>query len=176
MADHVKEEIVTPRQKVVPMIGYVVFTIFAFISAIVAATYLMAVMSSFNLMNVLMVVIFGGGAWMMWWGKDMLRVEYEYSFTNGVVDVSQVINNRRRKDVVSFRTREADLVAPADDPRLAELRKRKDVKIIRAYLNPGARLYFAQFRKGDSTVVLLFEPSEEFLKLMRIYNERNVVL
>lgn len=176
MADHVKEEIVARRNKAFPMFVYVLLTIVAVISAIIGAFYLMALFSGFTIANLLAFVFFGGGAWLMWWGKDFLRVEYEYSFTNGVVDVAQVINNRRRKDVISFRMRETDLVAPMDDPRFEPLSKRQDVTKLRAFLNVGAPLYFATFKKNEKTYLLYFEPSEELLKLMRMYNERNVTL
>lgn len=176
MADNVKEEIVYRRKNALNMIIYV-FTMFsAVIFAIVAAFALNVVFSQPSVEGAIFLVVIGGGAVLMWFGKDYLRIEYEYSFTNGVVDIAKVINNRRRKELVSFKTREVELVANIDDPKLIGIRSRPNLKKINAILNGDSGIYFASFRKNEVQYLLYFEPSQEFLKMMRIYNERNVII
>jgi hypothetical protein len=103
-------------------------------------------------------------------------VEYEYSFTNGVVDIAQVMNNRRRKELVSFKTKEVELVASIDDPKLRNIESRPNLKKVRAVLNAESNIYFASFRKNEKQYLLYFEPSKEFLRLMRMYNERSIII
>jgi hypothetical protein len=179
MADNVREEIIFKRKKAFSLIAYVVLTLTAILAGLIGAINLMGIMTpqaGFNLPALIAFVIFGGSAVLMWFGKDYLRVEYEYSFTNGVVDIAQVINNRRRKELVSFKTKEAEMVASIEDPKLLNFEKREGIKKVKAVLNPDSRIYYAVFRKNEVQYLLYFEPSPEFLKLMRMYNERNVVL
>lgn len=178
MADYVKEEIISKRRKALSMITYMILSVFAIIFGIVGAVNLMGIMdqSGLNLYALISFVVFGGGAVLMWFGKDYLRVEYEYSFTNGVVDIAQVINNRRRKELITFKTREVEIVAPIDDPKLRNFESRQNIKKVKAVLNADSRIYFACFRKNEQQYLLYFEPSEEFLKFMRIYNERNITI
>ncbi len=176
--NNVKEEIVIKRKKALDMILYVVLLLSSIFFGLIGAMNLMGIMGAggFNISAVVGLVIFGGGAALMWFGKDYLRVEYEYSFTNGIVDISQVLNNRRRKELVSIKTREVELVAPIDDPRLFNIEKRQGIKKVKAVLNADSRIYFAVFRKNEQQYLVYFEPSEEFLRYMRMYNERNVVI
>ncbi len=176
--NNVKEEIVIKRKKALDMILYVVLLLSSIFFGLIGAMNLMAIMGAggFNISALLGLVIFGGGAALMWFGKDYLRVEYEYSFTNGIVDISQVLNNSRRKELVSIKTREVELVAPIDDPRLFNIEKRQGIKKVKAVLNADSRIYFAVFRKNEQQYLVYFEPSEEFLRYMRMYNERNVVI
>lgn len=176
--NNVKEEIITKRGKALAMFLYVIMLLSAVFFGLIGATSLMGVVTQngFSLEALISLVIFGGGAALMWFGKDYLKVEYEYSFTNGVVDIAQVINNRRRKELISFKTREVELVAPIDDPKLHNIEQRPGIKKVKAVLNADSRIYFAVFRKNEQQYLVYFEPSEEFLKYMRMYNDRNVII
>jgi hypothetical protein len=178
MADNVKEEVIVKHKKALSMFMYVIIMFTTIISGLIGSISLMNLIgpSGFSIPSIISFVVFGGGAVLMWFGKDYLRVEYEYSFTNGIVDISQVINNRRRKELVSFKTREVEMVAPIDDPKLRNFESRQNIKKVRAVLNTDSKIYYACFRKNEVQYLLYFEPSEEFLKFMRIYNERNVIL
>jgi hypothetical protein len=177
MADNVKEEIITKHKKALSMFAYVIMIFTAVISGLIGSVALMGITSSGNMLaSIITVVIFGGGAVAMWFGKDFLRVEYEYSFTNGVVDIAQVVNNRRRKELITFKTREVEYVASIEDPKLHNFESRPNIKKIKAVLNADSNIYFASFRKNDAQYLVYFEPSPEFLKFMRMYNERNVVI
>lgn len=179
MADNVREEIIFKRKKALSLIGYVILLLTAIVSGLIGAICLMGIMTpqgGFSLAMLIQFVIFGGGAVLMWFGKDYLRIEYEYSFTNGVVDVAQVINNRRRKELISFKTKEVEMVASIDDPKLRNFEQRPNIKKIKAVLNADSEIFYAVFRKNEIQYLLYFEPSREFLKLMRMYNERNVMI
>lgn len=176
--NNVKEEIVFKHKKTLSMLAYVVLAISAVIFGLIGAISLMGIVGAngINFGSIIYLVIFGGGAVLMWFGKDYMKLEYEYSFTNGVVDVAQVLNNRRRKELVSFRTKEAELVAPIEDPKLHNIEARPGIKKIKAVLNADSEIYFACFRKNEVQYLLYFEPSKDFLQYMRMYNDRNVII
>lgn len=41
-------------------------------------------------------------AGLAFYGKDYLRLDYDYSITESIVDVSRVLNNKRRKHLIEF--------------------------------------------------------------------------
>ena len=177
MADHFKEEIVVKKKKILSTLIYIVMWMSMLFSALVASIYLMQLTSGrFTLDVIIPFVIFGGGAWLGWWGKDFLRVEYEYTFTNGVVDIAQVINNRRRKEALSFKMKDVEIVASIDNPKLHNYEQKQNIKKIKAVVNADSPIYFVFVKKNDQYCLIYFEPSADFLKLMRIYNDRNVFI
>jgi hypothetical protein len=176
MADNVKEEIIFRHKNALNMILYGFSMVSAVILGIIAAIQLNVMLYNLSIPSVIAFVVIGGSAVLMWFGKDNLRVEYEYSFTNGVVDIAKVINNRRRRELISFKTREVELVASVDDPKLNGIKSRPNLKKISAVLNGDSAVYFASFRKNEVQYLVYFEPSADFLKMMRIYNERNVII
>lgn len=177
MADHFKEEIVTKKKKGLSMLIYIVMWISMLFSALVASVQLMAIMNgSFSVPGIIVFLIFGGGAVLGWWGKDYLRVEYEYTFTNGVVDIAQVINNRRRKEALSFKMKDVEIVASIDNAKLHNYEQKQNIKKIKAVVNVDTDVYFIFTKKNDQYYLIYMEPSAEFLKLMRMYNDRNVFL
>lgn len=176
--NNVKEEIVVKHKQGLSMLLYVILLISAVIFGLIGAVSLMGIVGAngISVPSIIFLVIFGGSAVLMWFGKDYMKVEYEYSFTNGVVDIAQVLNNRRRKELISFRTREVELVASIEDPKLHNIEARQGVKKVKAVLNVDSEIYFASFRKNEVQYLVYFEPSKEFLRMMRIYNERNVIV
>ncbi len=179
MADHfrletvTKEEIVVKKHKGLYNLLYVLLWFTLLVCAIIAATNLMGLMSgNLSLPTIITTLVFGGAAWLGWWGKDLLRVEYEYSLTNGIMDIAQVINNRRRKEALSFRMRDVEILAPIDDPKLQGYEQRPGIKKIKAVLNADSTVYFLFVKKDEQHYLVYMEPSEEMVQLMRRMRDR----
>ena len=56
---------------------------------------------------------------MGWYGfyvlKNNQRIEYDYTFTNGVLDIAKIINNSKRKRLLSMNVKDFEVVAPISD-------------------------------------------------------------
>ena len=62
--------------------------------AMIGLSGVMGMMTTgFSIMPIIMLVLFGGMAFLIFRYKDELKSEYEYVFTNGDLDVSKVLNN-----------------------------------------------------------------------------------
>lgn len=170
-----KEEIIIKKRKGLYTLLYLLMWFTLLVSALIAATSLMGMMSgNFSVQYIVTTVVFGGAAWLGWWAKDFLRVEYEYSLTNGIMDISQVINNRRRKEALSFRMRDVEIIAPLDDPKLHSYEQRPNVKKIKAVLNSENPVYFLFVKKNEQYYLVYMEPSEELVHLMRQMRDRYI--
>ena len=63
-----------------------------------------------------MAVVFLSGAFLLWRAALRLRTEYDYSFTNGVIDVARVMNGRKRTYLTSFDVKELRAAGEENSP------------------------------------------------------------
>ncbi len=121
---------------------------------------------------VALVPILWGGAI---FGTVVLRrnfaIEYEYIFTNGVLDIDVIKGRARRKNLVSIPCKSIEYMAPMRNNFST------DRKIIDAIYNEKlGRKYYVNFTQGGVAHTLLFQPPEKILDNMKKYNPRNIEL
>lgn len=110
-----------------------------------------------------------------WWLINSMRLEYEYSLTNGDLTIDEIIARRRRKRVIQLDVRDAEVFRPYEPRQYAG---RQFPTILE--LNSGAPddqpwcLEITHRSKGKT--LLIFSPSERFLKAVRPFLKRQVAL
>lgn len=102
---------------------------------------------------------------------QQFSVEFEYSFTNGVLDIDKICGRARRKNVVSIACRNIERMAPA----------RGNFSTERTVINANydeklGRKYYVNFSQSGVAYTLLFQPPEKILDNMKKYNPRNIEL
>ena len=102
---------------------------------------------------------------------QQFSVEFEYSFTNGVLDIDKICGRARRKNIVSVACKNIERMAPARANFTTER------TIINAnYDEKLGRKYYVNFSKSGVAYTLLFQPPEKILDNMKKYNPRNIEL
>jgi len=48
------------------------------------------------------------------------RIEYEYAFTNGELDIDKIVNKRKRENLISANCREFEIFAKADSDKISK--------------------------------------------------------
>jgi len=179
--DHVLEEIVTKKNKNLSTLNYILLTILMVVFGLFASFFLAQVtgrigqpFTSLSLVNLLCLVVFGGLTWFCFVGRRAQRVEYEYSFTNGTVDIARVISNNTRKELLSFRMRDIEVLTAVHSDEFNRYSKTKEIKKIHAVLNKLHPHYFAVVKKQEGRVMVVMEPSEALLRMMKLYNQHAV--
>lgn len=116
-------------------------------------------------------ILWGGG----FFGTVVLRrnfsLEYEYIFTNGVLDIDVIKGRARRKDLVSIPCKSIEHMAPI---RHGFSTDRKVVDAI--YNEKLGRKYYVNYSQSGVAYTLLFQPPEKILDNMKKYNPRNIEL
>ncbi len=98
-------------------------------------------------------------------------IEFEYIFTNGVLDIDIIKGRIKRKSLVSIPCKNIEHMAPARKGFTT------DRKVIDANYNEDlGRKYYANFTQGGVKYTLLFQPPEKILDNMKKYNPRNIEL
>ncbi len=136
--------------------------------AIIAATILGAlVLGALSLMlgmfAALLLVGIGYGAW---WLITSQNVEFEYSVTNGDIDISQIIAQRKRKIIVSVAGEKIESMAPYKPEEYAG---RHFDRTVLAAINPaGENVWcFTYHSKKNGHTLVVFQPDERVFSALK---------
>ncbi len=172
MMDNFREEVVVRRKdglyNLLYMLSWAVLVLSVIMAMIALQGFLMMIMSgSFDLVNLAVLVVFGGLAFLIWRKKDELRTEYEYAFTNGDLDVSKVLNNQKRKYLTCLNMKNVDAAGAVNTPAFQRYLTMKDVKRHNWFLNRDAKLYYFLFTKNQVRHLMIVELSNEMVELVK---------
>lgn len=123
--------------------------------------------TQFSFINLVMTVIFGGITYFAWRAADYARVEYDYTFTNGVFDVSRVMNNKRRKYLTSIELKEVIRCGPAKGSAFMKTLNEPGIKKHNWFVNRDAKLYYFYFQKKGGKHVIIVELTDAMVQMMR---------
>ena len=165
--DHFLEEIVVKHKKALHealfYLGGAVMVLFALIAFWMLANLL----NAFSPIALVVTVVFGGVAVLLYLFRDRLRTEYEYTFTNGDLDFAQVFNNQKRKNLGTMRVKNVDTFGPVDSDNFRKLINMPGLQRRNWFLNRGAALYYFYYQKEGRRTLIVLEPSAELVDLIR---------
>ncbi len=124
----------------------------------------------FSWQNLLITVLAGGAAFLLWRGSDNCRVEYDYTFTNGNLDVSRVLNNKRRKYLTALEMKNVIRCGPAAGSAFAKTLNEQGIKRHNWFVNRDAHLYYFYFQKKGLKHVIIVELNQEMVDMIRSKN------
>lgn len=120
-----------------------------------------------NLIAAIITVAAGALAIFVYRKTDDVRIEYDYAFTNGILDVSRVMNRRRRRYMMELDLKTVERAGYAGDGEFERLRRSGTYRLLDFTLNRGAeKMYFA-FAKNGKNYIALIEPSQEMESAIR---------
>ena len=102
------------------------------------------------------------------------NVEYEYAVTNGDLDIDIIINQKKRKRMLSANCKEFEVVARVNSPQYTnEIKTCKNIKDFSSH-NKEAEVWFISMRKEGQHTVILFEPLAQMIDNFAIFIPRKV--
>jgi len=128
-----------------------------------------------NVISIVITLIFAAAAYGMYVLRNNQSIEYDYTFTNGILDIARVINNSKRKKLLSTDIREFEIIASTSDEGFERMLSHKGIfKRYNYFLNKGKGLYYGIFIHEGQKCMLVFEPSEKLLGIFKKFNPRGV--
>ena len=104
-----------------------------------------------------------------------MNVEYEYSVTNGDLDIDKIVAKKRRKKFARVKLRDVEYFAPFEDEHIKVAEESGAKKIYNAASSFDApRLYFVLYYNNSEKVCLLFEPTDEMIENCSHYVPRSL--
>lgn len=175
MMDQFLEEVVTKKNRgfetvtyimanvVMVLFGLMAFLDFSSITSVLAS-------EGFGLTFVLVLVrmiIFGGLAVVMFLYRDRVKTEYEYTFTNGQMDFAKVFNNKKRKSLGTMNIRNVEACGLVSSGSFNRYINMQGVKRTNWFLNRDAELLYFYFQKDSQKRIIIIEPSEEMIGMIK---------
>ena len=109
MTDQFREEAVSSRNQTFPSIMLGLSWVLLVFSALYGFMWLQNALYAFaqsgvqsGLISLALALVLLGAAVMIFLFKDRLRTDYEYTFTNGILDFAAIYNNKKRKALGSM--------------------------------------------------------------------------
>ena len=166
MMDHFKEEVVISRKRFLGDLLYVLSWVFVVIFGLYGLLLLSTLMISFDVFALLMTVMSIGAAALLFFFKDNFKTEYEYSFTNGSLDFAKVLRSARRKELGSMNVAN---VTACGHQSFQKFLAMKDVNKRNWFLNRDGNLFYFYYVKENRKNMIIIEPSEELVEMIRHY-------
>lgn len=102
-----------------------------------------------------------------------LKVEYEYLFLNGELDIDKIMNKARRKKLFSANVADMEMLAPAD---AVELRRYQNARTYNFSSGTGqAKLYALIISGKDGIRKVIFEPNDTIVEGFYMLAPRKVI-
>ena len=147
-----------------------VVTIFSGLNAMIWLTQFMGADESgirLNFVALILGLISAGIAFLAWRRTDHCRVEYDYTFTNGILDVSKVLNNHRRRYLTALEMKDVVRCGPAKGPAFQKTLQEPGIKKHNWFLNRDANLYYFYFVKNNVKHLAVLELHQEMVDVIR---------
>lgn len=172
--DHFLEEIVVRRNRALQEVLYYLGTVTMVVAALIAFWMLTGIFNAFSIFGLVVLLVFGAIAVLLYLYKDRARTEFEYTFTNGDLDFAQVFNNQKRKNLGTMRVKNVETFGPVDSENFRKIINMPGLTRKNWFLNRDAKLYYFYYQKESKRTVIVMEPSPEMVEMLRKYMPHSV--
>ena len=169
MMDNFKEDIVSPRSNALGSVLYAVCWVFIVFFGAYALMMLQVVMVQFSVATLITVLMAAACAVLLFFIKDQLKVEYEYTFTNGSLDFAKVLRQAKRKELGSMNVKNVSACGHVAGDSFRRYLSMKDIEKKNWFCNRDGNLFYFYYVKESRKHMIIIEPSEEMVEMICRY-------
>ncbi len=173
--DRFLEQVVRKEGRTVNEVMYVMAMIVMVLAGILALINLQMMLFSFSVSGLILTLVMAGIAVFLFLFRDRLRTEFEYTFTNGDLDFAMVFNNAKRKNLGSLKIRGVEAFGKVSGSAFQRYVTMPGIKTSRWFLNRGAELYYFYFQKEGNKRLIICEPNEEMVSMIKPYLQQGAL-
>lgn len=112
------------------------------------------------ILDIIITLVMIASAVLLFLYKDRIRTEFEYTFTNGILDFAKVFNNRKRKALGTMNLKNVEAIGLVRSGSFNRYVNMPGIKRLNWFVNRDAELFYLFFQKDGSKSLLVMEPSE----------------
>ncbi len=173
--DQFLEEVSTKRQQgfqtALLMLANVLMIIMALIAAItISSLFNYAMTQGFDgafFFSLGVFLVTGGAAALLFFKRDTLKTDYEYTFTNGILDFAQIFNNKKRKNLGTMNLKNIEACGEVASGSFNRYISMPGIKKNNWFANRDGKLFYLYFTKDSVKRIIIIEPSEEMAGLIK---------
>lgn len=121
-------------------------------------------------LNVLLTVLYVGAAILIFRQKDWLCVEYDYILRSGALEISGILNRKRRRGLARIPLEQIRLVAPACAAEAAAMLQAPKLKRHAWHIRPEG-LWLIAYGQGSESHAAILELNDAMLASLRACRE-----
>ncbi|MDD3839997.1 MAG: hypothetical protein PHP06_05420 [Clostridia bacterium] len=176
--DKFHEEVVIKEKTAIDSILYGLSYALMIIFGFLALNFLFTLFRAFSIPMLIFTVLFAAISYGAYLLRNSLTVEYEYTFTNGELDFAKVIMNSKRKELLTINVEDFEVLSPITNNSFkGVLNDRNISKTFRFHRNKQAdKLFYATFNDETGKKLLIFEPSNKLVDMIKIYIPSKVIV
>ena len=167
--DHFKEEVVVARNNLLNNVLYLICWVLIVVLGLYGMLMLQMLMFAFSVGALVIAALAIGAAVMLFFTKDNFKVEFEYSFTNGSLDFAKVMRSAKRKELGSMNVANVAACGHVAHDSFRKFLAMKDVSKRNWFLNRDGNLFYFYYVKENKKNMIIIEPSEEMVEMIRHY-------
>ena len=174
MTDQFREEAVSSRNQTFPSIMLGLSWVLLVFSGLYGFMWLQNALYAFaqsgvqgGLISLALAVLLLGAAVLIFLFKDRLRTDYEYTFTNGILDFAAIYNNKKRKALGSMNLKNIKACGKVASGSFNRYINLPGIKRSNWFVNRDADLFYIYYEKEQEKHIVILEPSEEMANLIR---------
>lgn len=165
--DRFLEQVVRKHKRTLNEAAYYVSMVLMVLLGLLALLNINVLLAQFSIAGLIETVLTAGLAALLFFYRDRLRTEFEYSYTNGDLDFAMVLNNQKRKNLGTLKMKGVDAFGKVNSQAFKRYVNMKDVKTDNWFLNREAELYFCYFQKESAKRLIIFEPNEDMVAMIK---------
>lgn len=127
-----------------------------------------------SLLSMLSPFLFAGVCFGAWWLITGMSVEYEYIVTNMDLDIDRIVAKRKRKRVLSVKSKDFEICAKRNGPHYKEYAKGSYAVLDYAGRVDSPDCWFAVVVVDGKRSLLLFEPDDRMVQTFRRFAPNKV--
>lgn len=134
--------------------------------ALVLALLIITIMFMGNILSMFTLLMALGSAYMIYTGIQNMQIEYEYTFTNGELDIDKIIAKKKRKELISV-----DVKTFSSFGRYNEnMPETEDMTVVLCSDNIASHEYYADLQHGEyGNTRIIFSPNDELLDSITVF-------
>jgi hypothetical protein len=173
--DQFMEEVVVKRNRTSQSIAYAMANVLMVVSGLYAFLNINLIMSmisqsGFNtemIFTILITLLAAGCALLLFLRRDTIKMEYEYTFTNGIMDFAQVYNNKKRKNLGTMNLKNVEACGRVASGSFQRYITMPGIKRTNWFLNRDEELFYFYFTKDGHKRIIIIEPTESLVTYVK---------
>ncbi len=169
MMDNFREDIAINRRPLLNNVLYAMCWVMIVVFGFYALMMLQVVLYTFDIFTIVTTLVSGALAILLFIYKDRLKLEYEYTFTNGSLDFAKVFRSAKRKELGSMTVANVSACGHVAHQSFHRFLSMKDVKKKNWFINRDGNLFYFYYVKENEKNMIIIEPSEEMVEMIKRY-------
>lgn len=173
--DQFMEEVVVKHNRSSQSIAYAIATVLMVVSGLYAFLNINLIISVISqegfstgiIYSILVTLLSAGCAVLLFLRRDTIKMEFEYTFTNGVMDFAQVFNNKKRKNLGTMNLKNIEAFGRVSSGSFQRYITMPGIKRTNWFLNRGAELFYFYFVKDGRKRIIIIEPSDALVNYIK---------